>query len=369
MNRYLSEYISKDLTRKMVFLAGPRQVGKTTVAKNLITKDDLYCSWDIPSDREKILRRTLPNNGILVLDEIHRFKSWRDYLKGLFDERGKNLQILVTGSARLDIYRFKGDSLQGRYHLLRLHPLSCAELKITNQAEFLRLLELGGFPEPYFENDLVFARRWSIEYRTRLISEEITSIEMISDLGKLELLALRLPELVGSPLSLNALREDLQVSHATVSRWVELLERFYAIVRLPPFGSPKIKAVKKEQKHYHFDWSVIPERAARFENMVALHLLKWVHFQRDTQGRDMDLCYFRDIDKREVDFIVTENRKPIMAIEVKLAATSIAPALKYFKGKFPAVRAIQVHCDGECEYVGKDGIEVMSGVRFLADLV
>src|SRR6185503_2661588 len=159
------------------------------------------------------------------------------------------------------------------------------------------------------------ARRWSREYRNLLIREELVSLERVNDLGSLELLMIRLPELVGSPLSVNGLREDLQVSHKTVSSWLQILERLFALFRLSPFGSPKIRAVKKEQKHYHFDWTLVPEMPQRFENLVASHLLKWVQLQQDTQGRDLDLRYFRDVDGREVDFVITDRRKPVTLIE------------------------------------------------------
>jgi hypothetical protein len=155
------------------------------------------------------------------------------------------------------------------------------------------------------------------DLRTLIIQEEVRDLENVSDLGKLELLALRLPDLVGAPLSINALREDLQVSHKTVSHWLSVLERLYALVRIPPFGAPTIRAVKKEQKHYHYDWSIVTEETKRFENLTAMHLLKWVHYKQDTEGRNMELRYFRDIDMREVDFVVTENLKPLRFIEVK----------------------------------------------------
>lgn len=296
MNRYLTSQIKRDLSKKMVFLGGPRQVGKTTLAKSISQDPKGYLNWDIAEHREKILKREIPSSEILILDEIHKYRSWRNYLKGLFDSSLKERKILVTGSARLDLYRFGGDSLQGRYHYLRLHPLSVSELKMNRHEDMMTLLELGGFPEPFLGGSAVEAKRWSREYRTRLIRDEVASLERIQDLGNLELLMLRLPELVGSPLSLNALREDLQISHKTLSSWVAVLERMYAIFRLSPIGAPKIRAVKKEQKHYHFDWSLVADMPRRFENMAASHLLKWVHFEQDTKGRELELSYFRDID-------------------------------------------------------------------------
>jgi predicted AAA+ superfamily ATPase len=305
----------------MVFVAGPRQVGKTTFARKLVGRRAGYLSWDVPADRERILRGELPAAPLWAFDEIHKHRGWRNMMKGLWDGRRPGQRVLVTGSAKLDFYRFGGDSLQGRYHLYRMHPLSVAELRIRTTRDLADLIALGGFPEPFFGKSEVDARRWSREYRGRLVREEITSLERVQDLGRLELLMMRLPELVGSPLSLNALREDLQVSHKTVDLWVRILERLYALFRVPPFGAPKIRAVKKEQKHYHFDWTLVAAPGARFENVVAAHLLKWVHLEEDARGRDLELRYFRDVDGREVDFVVLENRRPILSWRRSTATT------------------------------------------------
>jgi predicted AAA+ superfamily ATPase len=367
--RYLLPQIKRDLGRKMVFLAGPRQVGKTTLALSLPGARAGYLNWDAAPDRQRILSQELPTSRLLVFDEIHKYRSWRGYLKGLWDKRRPGQRIMVTGSGKLDLYRFGGDSLQGRYHLLHLHPLSVAELKLHNSAALSQLLTLGGFPEPYFGGSQVEARRWSREYRNRLVREDVVSLERIQDLGNLELLMLRLPALVGSPLSINALREDLQLNHKTVARWLGALERLYAIFRLSPFGAPRIRAVKKEQKHYHFDWSLVPNDAARFENLVASHLLKWVHFQQDTEGRDVDLRYFRDKDGREVDFVVTEDGQPKLLVEAKWADTSVDSSLRYLLARFPGTPAWQVSATGTKDHVTAEGIRCAPALTLLGDLV
>ena len=370
--RYLADQIERDLARKMVFVAGPRQVGKTTLARTLPGARAGFLNWDVAEDRERILRRELPPTELWAFDEIHKYRDWRNYLKGLYDARGTRrhgARILVTGSARLDLYRFGGDSLQGRYHLLRLHPLSAAELDLRTPAELRDLLTLGGFPEPCLGGSDVEARRWSREYRTLLIREEVTQLERVQDLGKLELLMLRLPELVGSPLSINALREDLQVAHQTAAAWLHVFERLYAIFRLAPFGAPAVRAVKKEQKHYHVDWAVVPNEAARFENLVASHLLKWVHHQQDTQGRDVELRYFRDTDAREVDFLIVDGRRPLRCVECKWADAPVDKGLRYFKVRFPDCDAWQVSATGTKDYVNPDGIRVAPALPLLGDLV
>ncbi len=369
--RYLLDQILHDLDRqKMVFVSGPRQVGKTTLAKQVLGGDAFgYLSWDIPDHREMILKREFPVTPVWVFDEIHKYRSWRDFLKGVYDQFGDLHHILVTGSAKLDLYRRGGDSLQGRYYHLRLYPLSVAELKITVASEFDQLVRLGGFPEPFFGGNDVDSKRWSRLYRQRLLEEDVVSLESVKDLGNLELLMLRLPNLVGSPLSLNGLREDLQVSHKTVSNWMAIFTRVYAVFCLSPMGSPVIKAVKKEQKHYHFDWTLLEEDGARFENVVAVHALKWVHYLQDTQARDVELRYFRDIEGREVDIVILEKNNPIMAIECKVSDSHISPHLVYFKKKFPECRAYQLTAKGTTDFVDRHGIRLCPAMTLLNEWI
>lgn len=369
VRRYLERRVLEDLRKKMVFVGGARQVGKTTLALALLEDDEGYLSWDVPEHRERILKRELPTSRTWVFDEIHKYRLWRNFLKGLYDRPGRRQRILVTGSARLDLYRHGGDSLQGRYHYLRLHPFSAAELGLERTKELMDLLELGGFPEPYLSGSRTEARRWSREYRTRLIREDVVSLERVHDLTRLELLMLRLPDLVGSPLSINALREDLDVSHKTLSKWLDIYERLYAIFRLPPFGAPKLRAVKKERKHYHADWTLVSDPPARFENLVAAHLLKWVHFLQDTEGRDLELTYFRDVDGREVDFVVTERGKPVRLIECKWADADVAKGLNYLKERFPRAEAFQIHARGRKKYQTERGVVVLPALELLKQLV
>lgn len=369
ITRYLTKQIKQDLARKMVFVGGPRQVGKTTLAKNFLADSKGYLNWDVPEHRELILKKQLPATSPWIFDEIHKYRSWRNYLKGVYDVKPTHQQILVTGSARLDYYRFSGDSLQGRYHYLRLHPLSFAELKLKTQDDLMNLLQLGGFPEPYFSAAEIEAKRWSREYRTRLIREDMVQLERVHDLGNIELLTMRLPELVGAPLSINAVREDLQISHKSVSTWIQILERMYAIFRISPFGSPKIRAVKKEQKHYHFDWTLVNDMSFRFENLVASALLKWVHFQQDIRGEDYNLCYFRDVDGREVDFVIVLNKKPIMFIECKWNDAPLSPTIKYMKERFPGSEAWQISAIGKKNYIGELGIRVCPAAELLSTLI
>ncbi len=368
--RYLFRQAQKDLKEKMVFIGGPRQIGKTTLAKELLKPYDKgYLSWDNPADREKILKYEWPKTPIIALDELHKYHHWRNLLKGLFDDKRDVMQILVTGSARLDLYRRGGDSLQGRYHYLRMHPLSVAELGIKNKKGLMELITLGGFPEPFFKGAEIDAKRWSREYRTHLIRDDVISLEKIQDLGHLELLMLRMPDLVGSPLSINAIREDMQVSHKAIAHWVNILENLYAIFRLSPFGAPHIRAIKKEQKHYHFDWTLVKNKAIRFENLVACHLLKWVHFRQDVYGENMGLRYFRDRDGHEVDFIITEDEIPKWAIECKWDDAPVSKGLKYLATHFRECETWQISAIGKKDYQSHKGIRVAPAITFLKNLL
>ena len=141
------------------------------------------------------------------------------------------------------------------------------------------------------------------------------------------------------------------MSHKTASAWLDALERLYAIFRLSPFGPPSLRAIRKDRKHYHFDWTVVPGDAARFENLVACHLLKWVHFRQDAEGLDCDLRYFRDRDGRETDFVVVERGAPALLVECKWSDAGVDRSLKYLKARFPEARAWQISASGHKDYV------------------
>jgi predicted AAA+ superfamily ATPase len=370
IERSLAGQIQMDLQEKMVLLSGPRQSGKTTLARQLLginkrSPETRYLNWDDDEARSRILTGAFPRKGLLVFDELHKYNRWRNFIKGLYDTQREHLQILVTGSARLDLYRRGGDSLQGRYHHLRLLPFSKREAACSLKD----LMTLGPFPEPLLSGSQTSARRWSRQYRSRLVREDVASLEQVTDIGAIELLSSRLPALVGSPLSLNGLREDLQVAHKSVERWLNILERLMYIFRLDSFGPPKIKAVKKSRKHYLFDWTAIEDNGARFENLVAFHLLKECYFSEDTEGFDTELRFFRDIEGREVDFVQLRDGKPIRFVECKLADTSINPALLYLRRKFPAVDALQVIATRGVDRIVQEGIRLISADIFLDELL
>jgi len=234
MKRYLEKYISDDLAQKMVFIGGPRQVGKTTLSLSLLglgstytgVLPEAYINWDIIPDKESLTKGHLPGDEkIIILDEIHKYAHWRNLVKGFYDKYKNQIAFIVTGSARLDYYSKGGDSLQGRYHYYRLHPFSLGEIDSTYHPSGLQsLLEFGGFPEPFISQNKRTLRRWHRERITRVLHEDLRDLERVNEISLLEVLVDSLPRRVGSPLSLNSLREDLHVSHETVTRWMNILE-------------------------------------------------------------------------------------------------------------------------------------------------
>ncbi len=373
ISRTIEQPVVQDLERKMVFISGPRQCGKTTLSRHISgslpsTLDRNYLTWDALADRESMRKENFPAGaGCLVLDEIHKFPRWRQMVKGLFDTRGNEIKIIVSGSGRLDYYRRGGDSLQGRYHFYRLFPLTLGELGDPSRKTLQDLLAYGPFPESFLMASQQKSMRWSREYRMRIINDDLRDLERVADISAVEQLAFRLPDLTGAPLSINALREDLGVAHRTVSRWLAIFERLYMIFRIYPFGAPKIRAVKKEAKHYHFDWTAVEDKGKRFETCMASHLFAWCAFQQDSSGREVELRYFRDIDKREVDFVVVEKGRPLCFIEAKNADTEAHPGLRYLKQRFPEIPAIQTVLETNNDVLTKDGIRIMPACRFLGN--
>jgi len=349
MDRYLTSDVVADLREKMVFLGGPRQVGKTTLALSLLPggteSHPAYLSWDDPAARKLLLQGALPpDEPLVILDELHKFKGWRNLVKGLYDKNRRRRRFLLTGSARLDHYRRGGDSLQGRYHFHRLHPLSLHEINPQPAAADLdQLLAYGGFPEPFLKADSRHWRRWQRERRSRVIQEDLVNLEHVREVSQLDLLASVLPERVGSPLSINNLRQDLSVAFETAERWVGILENLYFCFRIPPYGLPKLRAATKERKLYMWDWSLCDDPAARFENLVASNLLKYCHHIEDTQGEPMELRFLRDSAGREIDFVVVRGGKPVFAVECKTGERSLARNICYFAQRTRIPCFYQVH--------------------------
>ncbi|MFA4815592.1 MAG: ATP-binding protein [Candidatus Gracilibacteria bacterium] len=389
-DRYLEKAIIADLKDKMVFIGGPRQVGKTTLAKQIGKEnysDFAYYNWDNRDDRRDLLSGKRPSEARLAIyDELHKYKQWKNYIKGEFDKHQDDFDIMVTGSARLDLYRRGGDSLMGRYHYYRLHPFSVRELLAvkpaikagrepvfpptdnTTSRAFADLFAFGGFPEPLFAKKTATLRRFHNERLERLVKEDIRDLESLRDLSAIQVLVELLPGRVGSLLSLNSLREDLQVTHKTISLWMEVLEKFYYHFRIYPFASNSIKSLRKEPKLYLWDWSQVADEAARLENMAASHLLKLVHYLYDTQGYKAELHYLRDQEGREVDFLVTIDKKPWLAIEVKLSSQAVENSVGYFAKRLAIPYVYQIVKESGIDFK-KNGTRVMSADKFFGGLV
>jgi len=339
INRYIKKSVTHDLKSRMVFVGGPRQVGKTTFALTFLPGQNIshpgYLNWDDVSNRSSLLKGEFPSNQkMIILDEIHKFARWRNLVKGFYDKNKENISFIITGSARLDYYSKGGDSLQGRYHYYRLHPFSPRELSANpDKHELDLLLKFGGFPEPLLKAEEKFWRRWQKERLQRVIYDDIRDLETIKEISLLELLAGELPNRIGSPLSVKNLKELLQVAHETIDRWLKIFERMYYCFRIPPFGPSKVRAVKKEQKLYLWDWSLIDDTGARFENFIASQLLKYCQFTEDSEGYRMELRFLRDTDKREIDFVVLKENKPLFAVECKTGDKDVSPAIYYFKAR------------------------------------
>jgi predicted AAA+ superfamily ATPase len=368
--RYLQTAIEADLPEKMVFISGPRQVGKTTLALSLLGAMDArhpgYLSWDDVRARPRIRRGEMPaGERCVVLDEIHKYARWRRLVKGLFDTRAPGQSFIVTGSARLEVYRRGGDSLQGRFHPYRLHPLSLTEVGGGRDA-LEQLLRFGGFPEPFLKGSERHWRRWQRERLDRVVRDDVRDLERVREISLIETLIDALPSRVGSPLSVKSLREDLEVAHDTAERWITILENLFVCFRIAPFGAPRIRAVKKERKLYLWDWSMVEDEGARFENLIASHLLKLCHFLEDTEGFRLELRFLRDTDGREVDFVVLRDRKPWFAVECKTGDRGISAALRYFKARTAIPRWYQVH-QGDKDVV-VDGVRMLPFAKFCADV-
>ncbi len=389
--RYLTTNILEDLNEKMVFVGGARQVGKTTLALKIITKklnNYSYYNWDFQPDRKRMMRLELPgDNALLIFDEIHKYRKWKGYIKGIFDTYKSKYKIIVTGSAHLNIYRKGSDSLQGRYHYYTLHPFSVVEMcSIKNNFEpfselhfdsqkaneaagyFEQLLKFGGFPEMIFTQREKSLRRWHNEKLERLFREDIRDVENLRDINSVKLLGDLLPSKVASPLSVNAMREDLEVSHRAITKWLDVLELFYYHFRIYPYHSKIIRSIKKEPKLYLIDWSEIGNESARFENLIASHLLKFVQFLNEYEGYKIKLNYLRNVDKKEVDFLVSINEKPWFAVEAKLTDTQPTPNLFYFKEKLKIPFLFQVVNKKNIDFIS-DGVRVISAGKFLTGLV
>lgn len=388
--RYLQHAIQEDLETRMVFIGGPRQVGKTTLARMLGEEHraPVYLNWDSRAHRRTILQeQRAPETDLLVFDELHKYPRWKTLIKGIWDTRPTGRKTIVTGSARLDTHRRGGDSLLGRYRYYRLHPLTLRELTTARATvpEFsegppelqiparggglAELLQFGGFPEPFRAASRRGLQRWHRERFERVFREDIRESEIVRSLAQIELLGALMPSRVTSPLSFRSLAQDVEASPKTIKSWVELLERNYFVFRVPPYHRRLERALKKESKYYLWDWSAAEDDGARFENMVASHLLKYCHAHQDAHGTRVELHYLRDLEKREVDFLVTWEGEPWVAVETRLSGGGGLKPLRYFADRLGVQHRYLVTMDDAQDYEDRaTGVRVVPASRFLMAL-
>lgn len=386
--------------RQMLFLVGPRQVGKTTTSLEVAEpyQHHFYFNWDIQTDRIKIvegpdavasvmkldtLKTTKP---IVVFDELHKYGKWKNFLKGFFDKYSKRVHIIVTGSARLDIYKSGGDSLMGRYFSYRLHPLSVAEIlsptlkkteisspKKIHDEQFSNLLTFGGFPEPFLKHTSQFYTRWKRTRTQQLFEEDLRDLTRVQELGQIQVLAELLKQQVGQLTSYTELSKKVNVSIDTIRRWLEILKSFYFCYTLQPWSKNVARSLLKEPKVYLWDWSSAVNIGARAENFIASHLLKAVHFWTDRGWGDYELYYLRDKEKREVDFLIVKNGNPWLLAEVKNSGNgSPSKSLYYFQEVLKTEFAVQVALD--MDYVNQSCFEspiplIVPAKTFLSQLI
>ncbi|MBM3838146.1 MAG: ATP-binding protein [Verrucomicrobia bacterium] len=375
-------YIEAAVTRlalvsdKMGWVSGPRQVGRTTLAKRLLEQRGAgrYHNWDqlefrrlwarTPGTALEVYPRPPGVRPLIVLDEIHKAPRWKQTLKGLYDTRPEPLDLVVTGSARLNVYQRGGDSMAGRYRHFRLHPFSVAEAigngpaspeefqgrlasgdlpaSADGQTALATLLEHGGFPEPFLAQDAAQTRLWRRNRDEQVLREDLRDLSRVAEIGKAQMLAVLLPERVGSLFSRNSLREDIGVAFETLDRWLRGLELLYYVFEVRPYARRVGLSLKKGGKLYLWEYTSVPSGPARFENLVACHLLKACHYWTDTGAGDFALWLLRDREQREIDFLITRDGQPWLPIEVKQTATQPEPAWNKFLPTLACPRALQL---------------------------
>lgn len=387
----------------MLMLAGPRQVGKTTFARDIVAQDyqdTVYFNWDLAVDKQRLIRdpgffskeprHHLSSRPLVILDEIHKYRDWKNYLKGIFDQYSQAYQFLITGSGRLEFSRKAGDSLAGRFLKFHIFPLTVAELSshrrswhdfVTNplggleeipakemRDAFNSLWELSGFPEPFLKGRKAFWSTWASAYGQQIVRDDLKTVADIRNLDVMETFFALLPTRVASPLSMNNLAGDLQVAFDTVKNWLMLFDAFYLTFRLSPWTAKISRSILKEKKVYLFNYPVIDDAGARFENLVAVEFLRAIETWNDQGAGRFSLHYLRNKEKQEVDFLIAQGNRPFLLVETKISDESPSASLLAFQDSLniPAIQLVKKEGVKKIFKNGKNNVLVITAHQWLA---
>ena len=389
------------IRKHLIFIVGPRQTGKTTLA-NLIAENEsscLYYNYDIPEDKVKIIKdpyffeevnRKKGQLPLIIFDEIHKYKEWKNYIKGIYDGFHTLYHFLITGSGRLDLYLRGSDSLAGRYWQFHLFPFTLGEIvaqkleplnnsksltELTEEKKEYRdiwnnLFELSGFPEPFLSGKKIIYNRWINNYHRQLIYEDIRNSMAIKQISLLETLFFLLVNQVGKGFSANSMANSLKVSHNTITSWINIFERFFLIFKIKPYSKKIPRSIELEPKVYLYNYAFIKEAGPRFENMVALELKRAVTLWKDYGYGDYDLCYIRNREKQEIDFVITLDNQPYCLIETKLNETNISSHIYNFQSilNIPFIQLVNKSGINQIRKNGKNLIYITSAWNWLERL-
>ena len=376
IERSIRKQLAKDLTQKIVILSGPRQCGKTTFAKTLKDKMD-YLNYDNYEDRSQILKNNWNRTkDLIVFDELHKMPKWKSWLKGIYDKEGIKPNILVTGSAQLDIFKRAGDSLAGRHYYYHLHPFDIKELTESgyrdNPEQILKkIMNVGGFPEPFLNGDEKEYRRWRQGHLDLIIKQDLLDFELIKDMNSIQLLVEQMRSRVGSGVSINSLAIDLNKDPKTIQRWLSILENLFVVFKLTPYAKDISRSLKKEPKYYFYDCAMVDgDEGVKLENAIACALLKETHRLLDVEGIASKLYYLKVKGGREIDFLILpEDKKmqPVM-LESKWSDSEASANFKLFESSFKKPKKIQLVQNLKRDFDTSSGVKVTKASEWLAEI-
>ncbi|MEI8054481.1 MAG: ATP-binding protein [bacterium] len=373
MERTLTSHIKKDLDKKIVFISGPRQVGKTTLTKSLGFNYD-YFNYDQASNRAILKNYSWDRSkDIIIFDELHKMNQWKRWLKGIYDTEGIRPRLLVTGSSKLETYKKVGDSLAGRYFQYRLHPFDLKEVRnlYTKEEAFKRLWECSGFPEPFIDGSKIFYHRWKRSHSDIIIRQDLLDIQAVQDIQAIETLIELLQTNIGSTVSYSNLARVLEKDAKTIKQWLQLLENLYVIFKVTPYHKKIARSLLKEPKYYFYDCAqATKEDGLKLENIVACSVLKELHRLEDMLGasKTTKLHFLRTKDGREIDFLVVINGNPYCLIEVKWADNEPSKHFSYFEKYFPKIKKLQLVKEIKRDKTYPNELEIRDVVTWLTNI-